>query len=406
MPRRAVAQGNRALSVAVAVALALPVTAGAFELDTGNEDLSIRFDNTVRFNVSSRVADEDRAMLLNVNTDDGARNFPQGSLFTRLDLLTEFDFVWKRAYGFRISAASWWDDGYAQLDNHSLATTNNLDRGVPVLGLDGHTKRYAEGPSAEFLDVFAFAKFDIGDTPVNVKIGQTTVFWGESLLFNGALHGVSYSQNPIDVWKGLATPGAEAKELFRPRVGFNVQSTVTDSLSVAAQYFFNWQSFDNQAYRYPESGSLLTVHDALLYGGDSLVFGPNPFRALVPTAPAYTRLWRGEDIEPDENSGNYGLAVRWSPTWLDGTVGAYYRRTYDMQPQIVVTPGLAPSLPAGTCRAIGGASLVPPAAPPTTAGPCIINQQATNQTDLLFKGRVGEYSVAYGEDIDIFGLRA
>lgn len=57
------------------------------------------------------------------------------------------------------------------------------------------------------------------------------------------------------MWKGLATPGAEVKELFRPRVGFNVQSQVTDTLSVAAQYFFNWQSFDNQAWRFPESGS-------------------------------------------------------------------------------------------------------------------------------------------------------
>ena len=404
LPRRAVAQGNRALSMAVAAALALPMTAGAFEFDTGNEDLSIRLDNTVRLNVTSRVGDEDKAILANPNTDDGGRNFPQGSLFTRVDLLTEFDLVWKRSLGFRVSAASWWDAGYSPVDNTSVATSNNLKDGLPVLGLDEHTKRYAEGPSAEFLDAFAFAQFDIGNAPVNVKIGQTTVFWGEGLLFNGAFHGISYSQNPLDLWKGLATPGAEAKELFRPRVGFNVQSQVTDTLSVAAQYFFNWQSFDNQAYRLPESGSFLNYNDAVLYGGDSLIVGRNPFAATVPGAPAYLRAWRGQDIEPEENSGNYGLALRWSPEWLDGTVGAYYRRTYDMLPQVMLTPGVANSLPAGTCRAIGGVSLVPPAAPPTTAGPCIINQQATNLADLRTKGRFGEYNVAFGEDIDIFGL--
>jgi len=94
LPRRAVAQGNRALSMAVAAALALPMTAGAFEFDTGNEDLSIRLDNTVRLNVTSRVGDEDKAILANPNTDDGGRNFPQGSLFSRVDLLTEFDLVW------------------------------------------------------------------------------------------------------------------------------------------------------------------------------------------------------------------------------------------------------------------------------------------------------------------------
>jgi hypothetical protein len=383
----------------VAAALALPVTAGAFEWDTGNEDLSIRFDNTVRFNVMSRVADEDEAMLANWNTDDGARNFPQGSVFTRFDLLTEFDVVWQRSLGFRVSAASWWDAGYDSLDNRALATSNNLDKnGLPILGLDKHTQRYAEGPSGEFLDVFAFAKFDVGNAPVNIKVGQTTVFWGESLLFNGAIHGVSYSQNPIDVWKGLATPGAEAKELFRPRVGFNVQSTVTDTLSVAAQYFFNWQSFDKQAWRYPESGSYLTINDAYLYGGDSFIVGRNPFAAVVPGAPAFLRAWRGKDIEPEENSGNYGLALRWSPQWLDGTVGAYYRRTYDMQPQLMLTPGIVPGLllPPAQCSGIGGA--------PLPGNNCIINTQATNTQDLLQKGRFGLYNVAYGEDIDIFGL--
>jgi hypothetical protein len=48
---------------------------------------------------------------------------------------------------------------------------------------------------------------------LNIKVGQTTVYWGESLLLGGVIHGVSYSQNPIEIWKGLATPGAEAKEL-------------------------------------------------------------------------------------------------------------------------------------------------------------------------------------------------
>jgi hypothetical protein len=392
------ARRNPALCAAIAAALMVPSLAGAFEVDTGNEDLSIRFDNTVRLNVTSRLGDEDKAILANPNTDDGGRNFPQGSLFTRVDLLTEFDVVWKRSMGFRVSAASWWDDGYALVDNTSVETSNNLKNGLPVLGLPTHTKRYAEGPSAEFLDVFAFAKFDVGDAPVNVKVGQTTVFWGESLLFNGAIHGISYSQNPLDFWKGLATPGAEAKELFRPRVGFNVQSTVTDTLSVAAQYFFNWQSFDNQAYRYPESGSLLGINDALLYGGESFIAGRNPFAALVPGAPAYLRAWRGKDIEPEENSGNYGLAVRWSPEWLDGTLGAYYRRTYDMQPQLMLTPGVVPglTLPPAACTGIGGA--------PLPQNNCIINTQATNPQDLLGKGKLGLYNIAFGEDIDLFGL--
>jgi hypothetical protein len=386
-----------ALSIAVATALALPQAAGAFEFDTDNEDLTIRWDNTLRANVSVRAESQDQAILDNPNYDDGDRNFDKGHMFTRVDLLSEFDVVWKRSLGFRVSAAGWWDPGYNsnKLDNQSLDTANNLQNGMPSLELDAHTQRYARGPSGEFLDVFAFAKFNVGEAPVNVKLGQTTVYWGESLLLGGAIHGVSYSQNPIDIWKGYATPGAEAKELFRPRVGFNVQAQVSDTLSVAGQYFFNWQRFENQAYRYPEAGSYLSVGDPLLWSGESFIFGPNPFAALVPGAPKYTRFWRGKDILPDENTGNYGLSVRWSPEWADATMGAYYRRTYDMQPQLMLTPGLG-AVPAATCTAIGGQ--------PVTPTQCIINKQATNVADLRAKGRVGEYNAAFGEDIDIFGL--
>jgi hypothetical protein len=400
LPQGARTARNRVLSVAVAAALALPTAAGAFEFDLGNEDLSMRWDNTLRMNVSQRLTGRDEAIIANVNYDDGNRNFSQGSVFSRLDLLSEFDLVWKRSLGFRVSAAGWYDYGYENLDNRSIETSNTLDDdGLPTLGLGNHTERYAKGPSAEFLDVFAFAKFNVGDAPVNVKLGQTTVYWGESLLLGGAIHGVSYSQNPIDIWKGLSTPGAEAKELFRPRVGLNVQSTVTDTLSVAAQYYFNWQSFDNQAYRYPESGAFLSVGDPLLFGADSYVFGANGFRAFVPTAPAYTRAWRGDTLEPEENSGNYGLALRWSPEWLDGTLGFFYRRTYDMQPQLALVPGIlptAPILPPAVCGLVGGQS--------TTGNVCIVNPEATNPTDLFQKGKIGEYQLMFGEDVDILGI--
>jgi len=399
MLRRTSARRASVLSIAVATALALPQVAGAFEFDTGNEDLTVRWDNTIRANVTVRAEAQDKDILANPNYDDGDRNFDQGKMFSRFDLLSELDVVWKRSMGFRVSAAGWWDPGYSSLSNQSLDTANNLKNGMPSLELDPHTQRYAEGPSGEFLDVFAFAKFNIGEAPVNVKLGQTTVYWGEGLLLGGAIHGISYSQNPIDVWKGYATPGAEAKELFRPRVGFNVQSQVTDTLSVAAQYFFNWQRFENQAYRYPEAGSYLSVGDPLLWGGESFILAGNPFAARFPGSPKFLRAWRGKDILPDENTGNYGLAVRWSPTWLDGTVGAYYRRTYDMQPQLMLTPGFANVPSPAVCTGIGGQPLAA-----TSPTPCIINKKVTNVADLTQKGRFGEYNAAFGEDIDIYGL--
>lgn len=373
------------LGTALAAAFAVPTPGHALEFDTGNDDISIRWDNTLRLNVVQRVEAQDAAILKNPNYDDGDRNIDRGRVFSRFDWLTEFDFVYQRRMGFRVSAAGWWDPAYGNLDNTSIATSNYLVNGRPALGLPDYTKRYAEGPSGEFLDVFAFGKFEVAEIPVNVKLGQTTVFWGESLLFNGAIHSVAYSQNPIDVWKGLATPGAEAKELFRPRVGLNLQAQVHEDVSVMAQYFFNWQRFSNQAWRYPESGSYLSIQDAALWGGMS----------LIANATGTQRLWRGVDAEPDENTGNWGLAAKWSPAWLDGTLGAYYRKTYDMQPQTVLTPAVA-TAPAALCSARGGTPIAP-----TT---CYINPRAASLQQLTQLGKIGEYSFAFGSDIDIFGL--
>jgi len=393
---RAAAHRRKAVTLAIAAAFAASGAAQAFEIDTGNPDLQLRWDNTVRYNLGLRAQDQDKAIIGSPNYDDGDRNFGNHSIVTnRFDVLSEFDFVYKRMMGFRVSAAGWTDFAYNSLDNTNTATANTLVNGFPVAGaLSNYTKRYAKGPSGEILDAFGFANFDVGDVPVSVKAGQHTVYWGDSLLLGGAIHGISYAQNPLDVWKGFATPGSEAKELFRPRGGVTLQAQPANELSVAAQWFYNWQ-----ADRIPESGSYLTIQDSLNFGGDSFIFGPNPLAAAIPGAPKYLRLWRSADIKPPANSGSlgdWGLSARWSPAWLDGTMGFYYRNATDVFPQSMATPGVLP-VAAAACTPRGGVAL-----PGGTL--CFVNPNATTVADLQKYGKLGLYNGAYGDDIHIFGI--
>ena len=93
---------RRAAALAIGSLLASAGTAGAFEIDTGNPDLSLRWDNTIRYNLGYRAQSQDPAILGNPNFDDGDRNFSNGSIVTnRIDLLSEFDFVYQRRFGFR-----------------------------------------------------------------------------------------------------------------------------------------------------------------------------------------------------------------------------------------------------------------------------------------------------------------
>ncbi len=215
--------------VAVAV-LAVCGSVGAFEIPTGNDDVEIHWDNTFRYTLGQRVKGQNRDIINSPNNDDGDRNFDVGLVSSRLDLLTEADLVYKQNYGLRASAAMWYDPIYrAGLDNTAPPQifSNNFVNGAPAHGLNAYTRRRFAGVDAELLDAFAFAKADIGDVPVNVRVGRHTIYWGEAFFPAAGNNGISYGQSPIDMAKALAMPGVELKEIFRPlnQVSVQVQPT-------------------------------------------------------------------------------------------------------------------------------------------------------------------------------------
>lgn len=317
----------RGLRAAVLVVYAVACgNAIAVEIDTGSDDIRIRWDNTLRYNLGMRTDGQASAILKNPNNDDGDRNFKKRSIVNnRLDILSEADLIYRGKYGARVSAALWYDAAYAgDLDNDSTATSNHLSNGRPALGLSNYAKRYYEGPSAEWMDAFVFGEYGIGDMSLRMRLGRHTVNWGESLLGSGAIHGISYGQAPLDQGKALALPGIEAKELYLPRNQISAQLQATPELSFAAQYFFEWRPS-----RVPEAGTYLGFADIYQQGGESFILSPR-LRAI-----------HGDDIEPKE-AGDWGVMARWNPAWLDGTLGFYARNFSDTLPQVVLLAGARP----------------------------------------------------------------
>ena len=321
--RRQLSPLSRVRPIAIAMALMAggAGSALAFEIDTGNEDLSVRWDNTVRYNVATRVESRDSKIGNSALTDEGTYSFDNGDVVAnRLDLLTELDVIYQGRMGFRLSGAAWYDAAYGA---ESRSNPNAPLSGIPSYAnkvYSDYTKRFYRGPSGELLDAFVFNNFDLGDVPVRLKFGRHTVFWGESLFLGGALHSVSYAQMPLDLQKGFATPGTEAKELFRPLNQLSGQAQITDTVSVAGQYFLDWE-----AYRYPEGGTYLGPVDFAFNGPD---------RQFLSAGLGFAT--RGHAVEP-RHTGEYGVSLRWSPEALDGTVGFYYRHYADKLPQALLT---------------------------------------------------------------------
>lgn len=318
--KRIFAPARTRTAVAVAAAVTMAGDALAFEFDTGNPDLQVRWDNTVRYNMATRVEGRDNKIGRSAVADEGTYSFDNGDVVAnRFDLLTELDVIYKNELGFRVSGAGWYDAAY---DDDSRSNPNAPFANIPsYIGHEysRYTKRFYQGPSGEILDAFVFGTVEAGDVPVRLKAGRHTVFWGESLFLGGALHGVSYAQMPLDLQKGFATPGVEAKELFRPLGQLSGQAQVTDTLSVAAQYFVQWEP-----YRYPEGGTYLGPVDFTFNGPD---------RQFLPGLGFATQ---GDAVEP-KNHGEYGVSLRWAPEWFDGTIGFYYRNYADKLPQVLLT---------------------------------------------------------------------
>ena len=92
-----------AVSSAALALLAIAAPAHSMEIDTGNPDVVLRWDNTLRYNLGQRVQRQSPAILGNPNLDDGDRNFGNHSIVAnRLDLLSEIDMVVDKKYGFRL----------------------------------------------------------------------------------------------------------------------------------------------------------------------------------------------------------------------------------------------------------------------------------------------------------------
>jgi len=84
--------------------------------------------------------------------------------------------------------------------------------------------------------------------------------------------------------------------------------------------------------RYPEGGTYLGPVDFVFNGPD---------RQFLSAGLGFAS--RGAAAEPSQH-GEFGLTARWSPEWLDGSMGFYYRNFADKLPQVLLTrvgPGVS-----------------------------------------------------------------
>ena len=318
------AQRPNLLAMAAALLCTVTGQVSAIELDTGNPDLQVTLGNSVRYNLGMRAERRDPAIANTANNDEGTYSFNRGDVVTnRIDLLSELDVNYAKRFGLRLSGAAWNDWAF----NDSVRTNPAFaDRGSYTNNrYSAYTRRFNK-TGAEFLDAYVFGNFDLGNMPANITVGRNVVLWGEAIALSA--HSVSYAQAPSDGLKALATPGVDAKETALPVGQVTAKLQVLPELTLAAQTFYEWRPT-----RVAEGGTYLAGTDFILNGPDR--FSMAPGMVLI-----------NQKVRKASDNGEWGVAARWSPDWLGGTLGLYHRRFHERSPSISM------NLAAGTYGAV------------------------------------------------------
>lgn len=289
--------------------------AHAFKFETEHPDLRISWDNTVKYSAAARLRSPSQkvaASFENPNVDFGDLALDRTLINNRLDLLSEFDLVY-RSFGVRVSGAAWYDTAYWRRHNDypdSIAIPNTVEA---LLGgrndRNPDSTRKLMGRRAEVLDAFVFGSMDLGDSKLSGRAGKHTQLYGET-LFLGA-NGIAYAQGPVDLVKAFSLPNAQFKEIAMPvgQVSGNLQ--LSQNVSVGAYVQYDWKPL-----RLPAAGSFFSPADFVGAGGDLL---------LTPLGPA-NRL----KAQKGDDSGQYGVRVKLRAG--DHDFGLYGARYHEKAP--------------------------------------------------------------------------
>jgi len=313
----------------VAAMFTAPASAATFDLGPfeGN------FSSTLSVGASWRTQDPSNRVVSPGNTqgegrassstaDDGNLNYDSGDMYSML---------FKGVHDLELSAGSWgmftrvkyWYD-YA-LDQNDVPhghAANGYSRNDELDMSD--FEDLAQEKGFEFLDYYAFAGFDLGERPLEIRGGNMVLSWGESTFIQNGINVIS----PFDV-TALRQPGSEIKEALLPTGMVYANLGLTYDLSIEAFYQYEWQRTILD-----ECGTYWSSADPYGGGCDYLTLtNAAPDAVQQPLGLTLPRL---SDQEASD-SGQWGVAARYFVESLNSTeFGLYYLNYHSRTPILSV----------------------------------------------------------------------
>lgn len=392
------------LGAAIAAA---PGIAQAANFDVG--DATVSTSTTVSLGTSIRASaadceyiaepnggcDNSLGVTQGVSNDDGNINTSEWQTISQVAKVTaEADISW-RSIGAFVRGSAFYDFWADDQLGKSYGRFGRRPLKDAARGDDAHT---AAKWDAEVLDAFVYGNFDIGSTPVSLRVGRQVVNWGESLFIPGGIN----AYLPVDV-AALRTPGSEIKEALKAEPSVYASFGLPYDLSLEGFYVFGFEKSDLDP-----CGTFFAGHDGYCDGGAYVqLTGEFPNDVTIP---------RTFDRDADDQ-GQFGVALRYYADWLnDGTELAFYFNRYHSKLPIGTFTAAAGSVDVGLSTGVG--ALVGTTATSLrefcgalgqfTFADCSTNQIAPGVTGLTAgvaaSARTKETYAVYVEDIEAWGM--
>lgn len=341
-----------ALASLLAAPLALPTPVSAVQFEAG--ELAGSLDNTLSYGATWRVQGRDRDVLglasttlpngsippgglggraFSVNSDDGNLNYDKGLVSNVVKLTSELALDHRSGFGAFVRGTAFYDFENEDGDREKIDLS---DDALDLVGSD-----------AKLLDAYLYGGFDAGEVPVNLRLGNQVVSWGESTFIQNGIN----VANPVDV-SAIRVPGAELREALLPVNMLWGSAGVSLNGSIEGFYQFEWEETDPDP-----AGSYFSTNDFATPGGDKLMLGFGEVPDIVPFGPAAAAsigasptgvaVPRGADREADDG-GQFGLAYRvYVPELNDTELGLYYMNYHSRLPIVSARAGTPAGLASG-----------------------------------------------------------
>ncbi|WPP02071.1 DUF1302 domain-containing protein [Pseudomonas sp. HR96] len=325
-----------ALAMAVAAASAMPAHAADFDIG----EITGRFDSTLSIGTSIGTSNADKKFIGVANggtassrtSDDGRLNFHKGQAFSEIfkgvhDLELKYQDT-----GVFVRAKYWYDFALENGHQHLY----DVD--------DSGRDTAARSSGAEILDAFIYHNYTIADLPGSVRAGKQVVSWGESTFIGNSINSI----NPLDV-SALRRPGSEVKEGLIPVNMLYFNQGVSSNLSLEGFYQLSWEKteLDNCGTYFGSDVAAKGCTEGMTINGSD----------FDRSASSYGYVPRLSDNDA-RNSGQFGVALRWTVPQLNDTEFGLYALNYHARnPEFnwVVGKG-ALADPVGGLRGAGGVS--------------------------------------------------